>query len=30
GPATLILKKDNPSGEPQNDASLSIPITVSQ
>lgn len=28
GPATIVLKKDNPSGEPQYDASLSIPITV--
>lgn len=28
GPATLILKKDNPSGLPENDASISIPITV--
>jgi hypothetical protein len=28
GPATLVLKKDNPSGEPQNDASVSLPITV--
>lgn len=23
---TLVLKKDNPSGEPQNDASLVIPV----
>ncbi|HET8574988.1 MAG TPA: Gmad2 immunoglobulin-like domain-containing protein [Candidatus Paceibacterota bacterium] len=28
GPATLVLKKDNPSGLPQNDASVSLPITV--
>ncbi len=28
GPATLILRKDNPSGLPQNDASISIPITI--
>ncbi|KND47493.1 MAG: hypothetical protein AB199_03625 [Parcubacteria bacterium C7867-004] len=28
GPATLVLHKDNPSGLPENDASLSIPITV--
>jgi hypothetical protein len=28
GPATLILKKDNPSGEPQNDGSISFPITI--
>ena len=28
GPATLELKKDNPSGDPRNDASLSYPITV--
>lgn len=28
GPATLILKKDNPSGIPANDASVSFPITV--
>ncbi len=28
GPATIVLKKDNPSGEAQFDASLSIPITV--
>ena len=28
GPATLVLKKDNPSGLPENDASLSIPIVV--
>lgn len=26
GPATLILKKDNPSGEPDKDASVSIPV----
>ncbi len=28
GPATLILRKDNPSGLPENDAFVSIPITV--
>jgi hypothetical protein len=28
GKATLVLKRDNPSGEPQNDASVTIPITV--
>ncbi len=28
GPATLILRKDNPSGLPENDASISFPITV--
>jgi hypothetical protein len=28
GPATLVLQKDNPSGLPQNDASLSIPFTI--
>ncbi len=28
GPATIVLKKDNPSGEAQYDGSLSIPITV--
>ncbi len=28
GPATLILKKDNPSGESKNDASLSVPVEV--
>lgn len=28
GPATLVLKKDNPSGLPQNDGSFSIPITI--
>jgi hypothetical protein len=28
GPATLVLKKDNPSGMPQNEASLSVPITI--
>lgn len=28
GPATIILHKDNPSGLPQNDAALSIPITI--
>lgn len=28
GPATLVLKRDNPSGEPANDASISFPITI--
>lgn len=28
GPATLVLKKDNPSGLPEHDASISFPITV--
>lgn len=28
GPAILILKRDNPSGEPQYDASISFPIIV--
>jgi hypothetical protein len=28
GPAVLILKRDNPSGEPKNDASISFPIVV--
>lgn len=28
GPATVVLKKDNPSGLPQNDASMSFPITI--
>jgi hypothetical protein len=28
GPAILILRKDNPSGLPENDASISFPITV--
>lgn len=28
GKATLVLKKDNPSGLPENDASISFPITV--
>lgn len=28
GPATLILKKDNPSGESSRDASISIPIII--
>lgn len=28
GPATLILKKDNPSGLPENDASISFPINI--
>lgn len=28
GPATLVLMKDNPSGMPENDDSISIPITI--
>jgi len=28
GPATLVLKRDNPSGLPENDASISVPIEV--
>lgn len=28
GPATLIIRKDNPSGLPENDASISFPIVV--
>jgi len=28
GPATLILHKDNPSGLPEHDASISFPITI--
>ncbi len=28
GVGTIVLKKDNPSGEPERDASLSIPITI--
>lgn len=28
GRATLVLKKDNPSGLPENDASASFPITI--
>ena len=28
GPATIVLKKDNPSGLPENDASMSFPITI--
>lgn len=28
GPATLVLKKDNPSGDPARDASVSLPITI--
>jgi hypothetical protein len=28
GPATLVLHKDNPSGLPEHDASISFPITV--
>jgi len=28
GPATLVLLKDNPSGLPENDDSLEIPITI--
>lgn len=28
GPATLVLHKDNPSGDPSRDASMSLPIVV--
>lgn len=28
GPATVVLKKDNPSGDPAKDASISFPITI--
>lgn len=28
GPATLVLRKDNPSGLPEHDASLSFPFTI--
>jgi hypothetical protein len=28
GPATLVLHKDNPSGLPQNEASVTIPFTI--
>lgn len=28
GPATLVLHKDNPSGLPEHDASISFPITI--
>lgn len=28
GPATLVLMRDNPSGLPQNDDSVSIPISI--
>lgn len=28
GEATLVLRKDNPSGEPQYDASISFPFTI--
>lgn len=28
GKATLVLKKDNPSGMPENDASVSFPINI--
>jgi len=28
GPATLILRKDNPSGLPEHDASVTFPITI--
>ena len=28
GPATLILRRDNPSGLPEQDASVSFPITI--
>ena len=30
GPATLILLRDNPSGLPENDDSVSVPIVVQQ
>ncbi len=28
GPATLVLKKDNPSGEPEHDGSVAFPFTI--
>lgn len=28
GPATLVLQKDNPSGLPEHDASISFPFTI--
>ena len=28
GPATIVLKKDNPSGLPENEASISYPIVI--
>jgi hypothetical protein len=28
GPATVVFKKDNPSGEPARDASVSVPIVI--
>ena len=28
GPATLVLRKDNPSGLPEHEASISFPITI--
>jgi hypothetical protein len=28
GPATVVLRKDNPSGLPENEASISFPITI--
>ena len=28
GAATLVLKRDNPSGLPENDASVVVPITI--
>jgi hypothetical protein len=28
GPASLVLRRDNPSGEPERDAAVRIPITV--
>lgn len=28
GPAVLVLKKDNPSGDPERDASVSFPFTI--
>lgn len=30
GSATVILKKDNPSGDPSRDASVSFPVTVTE
>jgi hypothetical protein len=28
GPATIVLRKDNPSGDPARDASISIPVMI--
>lgn len=28
GPGTIVFQKDNPSGEPQFDASLIVPVTI--